>query len=144
VASVEQHNVKSHFLHQLLPYRRTGWESRMHVIICGDWNSAQTTRDVKTWQAHQRHAGVLPAERTWRARVFAELGWVEVFRLQPEAAQDTWWSSRGSAWDHNVGWRLDSQVGTPDGVAHAQRATVYTAQRVSDHAPLMSEYGYAL
>jgi exodeoxyribonuclease-3 len=42
-----------------------------------------------------------------------------------------------------VGWRSDYQITTPGIAARAQRANIYTAQRFSDHAPLLVEYDYA-
>lgn len=73
--------------------------------------------------------------------------WVDVYRrLYPDAEGDgyTWWSNRGQAWAKNVGWRIDYHLATPGLAATAQRASIYKAQRFSDHAPLTLEYAYRL
>jgi len=70
-----------------------------------------------------------------------ERGWVDVFRrLDDRPDQYTWWSNRGQARANNVGWRIDYQIATPGLAARAQRAEIYTAQRYSDHAPLLIDY----
>ena len=72
-----------------------------------------------------------------------DAGWVDAYRcLYPEATEScyTWWSNRGQAWAKNVGWRLDYQLVTPQLAALAQAASVYKAQRFSDHAPLTIDY----
>ncbi len=143
-ASAERQAIKISFLHRFLSHLRTLRASRRHVILCGDWNIAHTPKDVKNWRANQTYSGFLPEERAWLTRVFEDLGWVDVFRhLQPGVEQYTWWSYRGQAWTKNVGWRIDYQIATPGIAARAQRAEVYTAQRFSDHAPLLIDYDYA-
>jgi exodeoxyribonuclease-3 len=75
-----------------------------------------------------------------------EANWHDVYRqLNPETTEDcyTWWSNRGQAWAKNVGWRLDYQLATPALAGTARQATVYKAQRFSDHAPLCIDYDYA-
>ena len=66
-------------------------------------------------------------------------------RLNPEAEGEgyTWWSNRGQAWAKNVGWRIDYQIATPGMAALARSASVYKAQRFSDHAPLCVDYDSA-
>jgi exodeoxyribonuclease-3 len=43
-----------------------------------------------------------------------------------------------------VGWRLDYQVATPKIAAMASAEAIYTAERFSDHAPLIIDYDYQL
>ena len=72
-------------------------------------------------------------------------GLVDVFRrLNAQPEQYTWWSYRGQAWAKNVGWRLDYQIATPAVAATAKREHIYIAQRFSDHAPLVIDYGWTL
>ena len=78
-------------------------------------------------------------------QVLGDLGWVDVYRsLYPAATGEayTWWSNRGQAWANNVGWRIDYQLATPGLAATAKSATVYKAERFSDHAPLIVDYDY--
>ena len=120
-------------------------EAGREVILCGDWNIAHTEMDLKNWKGNLKNSGFLPEERTWLTRVFDELGWVDVYRrLYPDATGEayTWWSNRGQARAKNVGWRIDYQVATFGIAATAKQATVFKAQRFSDHAPLTIEYDW--
>ena len=120
--------------------------SGREVVICGDWNIAHTEKDLKNWKSNQKNSGFLPEERAWLSRLLAS-GWIDVHRrLEPDATGDayTWWSNRGQAWAKNVGWRIDYQIATPGIGAQALAASVYKAQRFSDHAPLTIDYAAKL
>lgn len=111
------------------------------VLICGDWNIAHQRIDLENWRSNQKNSGFLPEERAWMDRVFQELGYVDVFRrLNPRPQEYTWWSNRGRAWEKNVGWRIDYQIGTPGLAERAQDAQVYRRRRFSDHAPVTVDY----
>lgn len=134
---------KFRFLDAFHPHLKRLRRSGREVVLCGDWNIAHREIDLKNWRSNQKNSGFLPEERAWMTRVFDELGWVDVYRrLHPEATGEsyTWWSNRGAAWEKNVGWRIDYQIATPGIAARAKRATVYKAERFSDHAPLTIEY----
>jgi len=116
---------------------------RSETIICGDWNIAHKEIDLKNWKSNQKNSGFTPEERAWMDRVFGELRWVDAFRIvQPAAEQYTWWSSRGRAWDNNVGWRIDYQVVSEGLRDRILAADVYKQQRFSDHAPLIMDYDW--
>ena len=122
-------------------HRETGRE----FIICGDWNIAHKEIDLKNWRSNQKNSGFLPEERAWLTHVFEERGFVDVFRvLDDRAEQYTWWSNRGQAWAKNVGWRLDYQIATPGIAAKARAASIYKDERFSDHAPLIIDYDASL
>lgn len=113
------------------------------LVICGDWNIAHQEIDLKNWKSNQKNSGFLPEERSWLSRLFNELGWVDVYRrLHPDTTDEayTWWSNRGQAWARNVGWRLDYQIATPALATRATSASIYKAERFSDHAPLTIDY----
>src|SRR6202012_1042883 len=89
-------------------------------ILCGDINIAHQEIDLKNWRGNQKNSGFLPEERAWMTKLLdtgAEgAGLVDVYRLlKPDTTGDayTWWSNRGQAYAKNVGWRLDSPLGTP-------------------------------
>ena len=131
------------FYPQLMALRAEGRE----IILCGDWNIAHQEIDLKNWKSNQKNSGFLPEERAWLTQAFDELGWVDVYRqLHPDTTGEayTWWSNRGQAWANNVGWRIDYQIATPGIAAKAKAASVYKAQRFSDHAPLIVDYGWSL
>lgn len=135
------------FMDQFWPHLEQLARSGREVILCGDWNIAHTEKDLKNWRANQKNSGFLPEERAWIGRVFDKLGFVDVYRrLYPDASDEgyTWWSNRGQAWAKNVGWRIDYQIATPAIAARARSASIYKAQRFSDHAPLCIDYDWTL
>ena len=137
--------VKCRVMDELYPWlaarRRQADKSGREFLICGDINIAHTEKDIKNWRGNCNNSGFLPEERAWLSRVFAEAGWDDVFRrLNAEDGHYTWWSNRGRARQNNVGWRIDYQIATPRLAARAQRAEIYTAEKFSDHAPLLIDY----
>jgi exodeoxyribonuclease-3 len=115
--------------------------SGREVVICGDWNIAHREIDLKNWRGNKKNSGFLPEERAWLTKLFDEVGFTDVFRrVHPELEAYTWWSNRGQAWAKDVGWRIDYQIATPGIAALAESASIYKAQRFSDHAPLIIDY----
>ena len=75
--------------------------------------------------------------------LFDRVGWCDVYRkLHPDTTDEcyTWWSNRGQAYAKNVGWRIDYQIATPEIAEKALSASIYKAERFSDHAPLIIDY----
>ncbi|MHB1675950.1 MAG: exodeoxyribonuclease III [Sulfuriferula sp.] len=142
----DRQQVKFDFLSRFYPHLAALKACGREVVICGDWNIAHQEIDLKNWKSNQKNSGFLPAERAWLTQVVDELAWVDVYRaLYPTATGEayTWWSNRGQAWANNVGWRIDYQLATPAIAATAKSASVYKAERFSDHAPLIVDYDYA-
>ncbi|MBU6195760.1 MAG: exodeoxyribonuclease III [Burkholderiales bacterium] len=120
-------------------------------ILVGDVNIAHREIDLKNWKGNLKNSGFLPEERQWMTTLLEQGrgggGLVDVYRsLHPEVGEEayTWWSNRGQAYAKNVGWRIDYHLATPGVAATARAASVYKAQRFSDHAPLMVDYDFAL
>lgn len=144
-SSEERQAAKFRFMAHFLPHMAALRACGREVIVCGDWNIAHREADLKNWKSNQKNSGFLPEERSWLARLFDEQGWIDTYRrLEPDATDAcyTWWSNRGQAWAKNVGWRLDYQIATPGIAERARAATVYKAQRFSDHAPLTVDYDW--
>jgi len=142
-SSEERQLAKFRFMDHFYPHMAALRTSGREVIVCADWNIAHKQIDLKNWRSNQKNSGFLPEERAWMTRVQDEQGWIDVYRqLYPDATDTcyTWWSNRGQARANNVGWRLDYQLATPGIAATAQAASIYTAQRFSDHAPLTIDY----
>ena len=142
-SSPERQEAKFRFLDAFLPHLQGLRDEGREIVLCGDWNIAHQEIDLKNWKSNRKNSGFLPEERAWLSRVFDEQGWVDVYRkLYPQAGVEcyTWWSNRGQAWAKNVGWRIDYQIATPKIAASARQATVYKAERFSDHAPLTVDY----
>ena len=116
------------------------------AVLCGDFNIAHTSLDIKNAKANEKHAGFLPQERAYVDRWLSTYEFVDVVRDLSGDIQGpyTWWSQRGRAFDNNVGWRLDYEFATPELAQTARgfvidRAPSYDA-RWSDHAPLTITY----
>lgn len=144
-SSPERQAVKFDIMERMMPVLRKKCRQKRDYIICGDWNIAHKQIDIKNWRANQKNSGFLPEERAWLDELFDVVGFVDAFRAvnqQPE--QYTWWSNRGQAWAKNIGWRIDYQVASPALRERVKTASIYTAQRFSDHAPLIIDYKYDL
>lgn len=111
-----------------------------NYIICGDWNIAHQSIDLKNWKGNLKNSGFLPSERQWLTDVFA-LGYIDAWRyLYPDDPGYTWWSNRGQAYLNNVGWRIDYQIISIGLIDKLKSASIYKLQKFSDHAPLMMDY----
>jgi exodeoxyribonuclease III len=142
-SSPERQEAKFRFMEVFLPTLARLRASGQEVVICGDWNIAHQEIDLKNWKGNLKNSGFLPEERAWFGKLLNEMGWADVYRqLYPEATDTcyTWWSNRGQARANNVGWRIDYQLTTPGIAATAKSASVFKAQRFSDHAPLIVDY----
>ena len=143
-SSDERQQAKFRFLEVFLPHLVELRASGREIVLCGDLNIAHKEIDLKNWRSNQKNSGFLPEERAWLTHVFDEVGFVDVFRTLDERPERyTWWSNRGQAWAKNVGWRLDYQIATPGIAAKAKAADIFTAQRFSDHAPVIVDYDLA-
>jgi len=137
----ERQAIKFKFMDAFLPHLKKLRASGREVVICGDWNIAHHEIDLKNWRGNKKNSGFLPEERAWLTELFDEVGYVDVFRrIYPDLEAYTWWSNRGQAWAKDVGWRIDYQIATPELAARATTASIFKAQRFSDHAPLTVDY----
>ncbi len=146
-SSPERQAAKFRFLDRFRPHLARLRRSGREVLLCGDWNIAHREIDLRNWKGNRKNSGFLPEERAWIGDLFERDGFVDVYRrLHPAAEGEayTWWSNRGQAWAKNVGWRIDYHIATPGLAARARQATVYKAERFSDHAPLIIDYDHAL
>lgn len=142
-SSPERQQAKFRFMAVFFPHLVQLAKNKRDVVVCGDWNIAHQEIDLTNWKGNRKNSGFLPEERAWVSRVLEEGNWCDVYRKLHPATSDecyTWWSNRGQAWARNVGWRLDYQLATPYLAATARAASVYKAQRFSDHAPLTIDY----
>lgn len=137
----ERQAVKFRFMEAFMPHLAALKQSGREILLCGDWNIAHTEKDLKNWRGNRKNSGFLPEERAWLTTLFDTVGFIDVFRrLHPEQEAYTWWSNRGQAWARDVGWRIDYQIATPALASRAESASIYKAQRFSDHAPLTLDY----
>ena len=140
-SGAERQAVKFKFMAVVMPHLHELRASGREILICGDWNIAHKELDLKNWRGNKKNSGFLPEERAWLTKLFDEVGFVDVYRaLYPTQEAYTWWSNRGQAWAKDVGWRIDYQIATPTIAQRASTASIYKAQRFSDHAPLIIDY----
>lgn len=142
----ERQQAKYRFLAAIHPHL-VKLRKQRDFILMGDVNIAHKEIDLKNWRSNQKNSGFLPEERAWLTTLFDRAGLVDVYRtLEPEATGSayTWWSNRGQAWANNVGWRLDYHIATPALAQTARKASIYKAERFSDHAPLTIDYDFKL
>ena len=140
-AGPERQASKFRFLDAFTPYLASLRRRRRRYILSGDWNIAHRQIDLKNWRANQKNSGFLPEERAWMDNLFGTAGYVDAFReVRPGPDLYTWWSNRGQARVNNVGWRIDYQVVSASLAGRARRASIFTARRFSDHAPLVMDY----
>lgn len=137
----ERQAVKYDFLAKLAPHLLQLKKQGRELILCGDYNIAHKTIDLKNWRNNQKNSGFLPEERAWMDELFGSMGFIDAFRvLNQEEDQYTWWSYRSpSAFAKNVGWRIDYQVITP-GLKDSVEQVAIHRSRWSDHAPLVIDY----
>jgi exodeoxyribonuclease III len=136
-SSEERQQAKYRFLGEFMPWLRGLKRRRRAYVLCGDWNIAHKEIDLRNWRSNQKNSGFLPEERAWLDELFDDVGYVDGFReVDARPEQYTWWSNRGQAWAKNVGWRIDYQVLSPGLRGSVRAASIYKAQRFSDHAPL--------
>lgn len=139
----ERQTFKFQVLERFLLYLQTLAQSTRDIVICGDWNIAHKTIDLKNWRGNVKNSGFLPEERAWMDQLFAGNQWLDAFRLiNQEAEQYTWWSNRGQAWTKNVGWRIDYQIISASLGDKVLATSIYKDERFSDHAPLIMDYDY--
>jgi exodeoxyribonuclease-3 len=141
-AKEERQALKMEFLSQrFLPYLQDLSNTGRKRIFCGDVNIVHQKRDIKNFNGNKNRSGCLPEERAYLDVLFNEMKFSDAFReVNQEDEQYTWWSNRGQAWANNTGWRIDYQILTPNLKGLVQEATIYKAQRFSDHAPLSITY----
>ena len=146
----DRQEAKFRFLEVMGEHLRKLRKTREFILV-GDVNIAHREIDLKNWKGNLKNSGFLPEERQWMTTLLEQGrgggGLVDVYRsLHPEVGEEayTWWSNRGQAYAKNVGWRIDYHLATPGVAATARAASVYKAQRFSDHAPLTVDYGLTL
>lgn len=126
----------------IAPIFREWLHSGRDYVICGDWNIVHTRKDIRNWASNQKNSGCLPAERAWLDGLLSNDGWLDSYRqLRPDGEDYTWWSQRGQARAHDVGWRIDYQLVTPSLRQRLRACAIHREPRFSDHAPYALELG---
>ncbi len=105
------------------------------IILCGDFNTAHRSIDLRNPKANTKTSGFLPEERQWVDR-YLDNGFVDIYRaLHPDKVQYTWWTYRLNARQRNVGWRIDYFLVSEALTGQAQEALIEDQIPGSDHCP---------
>lgn len=134
--------IKYDFMNKYRAYLEKQNQNGRSYILCGDWNIAHKPIDLKNWKSNQNTSGFLPPERAWLDELFGTGGFADAFRMvNQDPDQYTWWSQRSpTAWERNIGWRIDYHVITENLASKVKSAEIYRGERFSDHAPLILTY----
>ena len=137
----ERQKLKYEFMGHFEKFIKKLIKEKRPLIVCGDYNIAHTKDDIKNWRSNQKNSGFLLEEREWMTKLIHKIGLKDAFREKCKKTDIyTWWSNRGNAYNNNVGWRIDYQMVTDNFCNKIKSASVYKANKFSDHAPLIVNY----
>ncbi|MFZ4632171.1 MAG: exodeoxyribonuclease III [Patescibacteria group bacterium] len=129
---------KLEFNKELLKYLKK-LEKTKPVIVTGDYNVAHEEIDLARPKENVGSPGFTPEERAWMSE-FIKAGFIDTFRyLNGNQIQYSWWSYRGGAREHNVGWRIDYFCVSDKLKKHFKKAYILDKVMGSDHAPVVLE-----
>jgi exodeoxyribonuclease-3 len=107
-----------------------------NIVVCGDYNTAHTERDLARPKENVATSGFMPIEREKLDWIIQE-GYVDTFReCTQESGHYSWWSYRQGARARNVGWRLDYHFITRGLLPKLQHACIQPEVMGSDHCPV--------
>jgi exodeoxyribonuclease III len=112
--------------------------SQMHknLIVCGDYNIANTEIDIHDPKGNKNTSGFLPEERDWLSKWF-QSGFSDSFRkVYPTKVEYSWWSYRAGARANNKGWRIDYIAVNDDLSSHVREVSHLNDAVHSDHCPV--------
>jgi len=115
-------------------------KKQRHVLLCGDYNVANTPIDLARPKQNENSAGYLPEERAWMDSFLAE-GFIDTFRhFHPgETGHYTWWSYMAQARTKNIGWRIDYHCVDKAFLPKVKSSIIRPEVQGSDHCPIEIE-----
>ena len=114
-------------------------ETRLNLILCGDYNICHEPIDIHDPIRNAKNSGFLPEEREWMTR-FLAAGFTDTFRfMNPDRQEYTWWSYRFNARAKNKGWRIDYCMVTDNLRPRIKSAYILNDAVHSDHCPAVLE-----
>lgn len=110
------------------------------VIICGDFNIAPQSLDLKNPKANENTSGFLPIEKNWVNKFMAQ-GFHDIFRETHLNEKDhyTWWTYRHNCRKRNIGWRIDYFLISKTLKKNVKRCYHQPLIKGSDHCPVILE-----
>lgn len=135
----ERLKYKMDFYEELLNYCNELVSAGKKLVICGDYNTAHTERDIKNAKANEKTSGFLPIERQWMDK-FVAYGYSDTYRyINEDKIEYSWWSYMFKARERNVGWRIDYHFVSNNLLPQVIGAEICTDITGSDHCPVVLE-----
>lgn len=135
-SSEERLNYKLEFYDALLEFCNKEVEQGKKLVICGDYNTAHTEKDIKNAKPNEGTSGFLPIERTWMDK-FIKSGYTDTYRkINGDKIEYSWWSYMFKARERNVGWRIDYHFVSNNLLEKVVDAKILTEVLGSDHCPV--------
>lgn len=120
------------------------------LLVMGDFNVAHTALDLRNAGANRNQVGFLPEEREWFGSLLSPRKLTDVVRLLHPGVKGpySWWRWGPGPFDKDTGWRIDYHLATRRlalaAVTGGTDRDADYASRMSDHAPVVVEYGARL
>lgn len=129
-------DVKYEFLDFMHDYIVDLRKALPNLVLCGDYNIANTEMDIHNPKGNAKNSGFLPQEREWLTKFFNS-GMVDSFRrINPEEQKYSWWSFRANSRANNKGWRIDYNSVSEPLLPRLKDAFIDNEAVHSDHCPL--------
>lgn len=134
---------KMAWFQRLIDHGKTLWDSKLPVVLAGDFNVVPTDQDIYKPDTWRDNALLQPEPREAFAQLLGQ-GWVDsVRRKHPSEALLTFWDYRRKRWERDAGLRIDHLLLSKPLQRRLKAAGVDRAVRgidgASDHAPVWIE-----
>jgi exodeoxyribonuclease III len=141
-ASAQRLRYKMDFYDEFLEYVDALRKKGAKIVVCGDFNTAHTEKDLARPKENSKVSGFLPEERAWMDKL-VEHGYLDTFRMfNQEADNYSWWSVRSGARARNVGWRIDYFFVSDNLRKNVKSACIRSDIMGSDHCPVGIDLGF--
>jgi exodeoxyribonuclease-3 len=125
---------------RLIAHAESLLETRLPVILAGDYNIVPEPRDIYPSRSYDDNALIQPESRARYATLLAQ-GWTDALRHKhPDETLYTFWDYRRNRWPRNAGLRLDHVLLSPSIAKRLKSAGIDRDVRgepeASDHAPV--------
>lgn len=129
-------DIKYEFLDFMYDYIGELRKELPNLVLCGDYNIANTEMDIHNPKGNAKNSGFLPEEREWLTK-FIGSGMIDSFRhVHPDTQKYSWWSFRANSRANNKGWRIDYNTVSEALLPRLADAFIDNDAVHSDHCPI--------
>ena len=134
----ERLKYKLQYYEAFLKYANKLRKKGVHIIFCGDINTAHTAVDLARPKENEKNTGFLPIERAWIDKLI-ENDYVDAWRYTHPDTKDkyTYWDMKTASRDRNVGWRIDYFFISPELKNSIKKCEILDDVYGSDHCPIL-------